>query len=229
MKTETEETKKLKKVAIITGATSGIGRRFAKTVHLHYEYDELWLLDNDEESLVKFTEELDVQKVKAVVVDLGEQSVYGELSKMIAQENVLIVLLVNCAEFGKSEDAISLPLETVNRMFDINCRAVMSLCHICRPYMRRGSRILNVSSMAAFRPVPHLAEYGASKAFVLNFSRALSKKLKPEGITVTALCPDWTETKHKQIVDSGWKALERGKDMAACGFAAHLGIFLASL
>lgn len=208
-------------------------------------------MDCNEEPLVKLAEELEGQVVRPLVMDLSNDAIYDELTKMMKEEDVVVTLLINCAGFGKFEAVMNIPRAVADKMLAVNCKAVMDLCYVCYPFMKRGSKILNVSSIAAFQPVPYLDEYGASKAFVLSFSRALWKELRPEGITVTALCPYWTRThfyehasssqeaskvhyfsamsQPKHVVNAGWKALKRGSDMTTYGFSAYLDIFLATI
>ena len=99
--------------------------------------------------------------------------------------------MVNASGFGKFRAVVDTPLETNLNMVDLNCQAVMALCQLTVPYMPRGGQIINIASVAAFQPIPYINVYGATKAFVLSFSRALNRELRSQGVRVMALCPFW--------------------------------------
>ena len=100
-------------------------------------------------------------------------------------EPVEVGLLVNASGFGKFRAVTDTPLETNLNMVDLNCQAVMALCQLTAPYMPRGGQIINIASVAAFQPIPYINVYGASKAFVLSFSRAMNRELRSRGVRVT--------------------------------------------
>ena len=128
-------------------------------------------------------------------------------------------------------------------MMDLNCGAVLAMCQHSIPYMEKGAKIINIASVAAMQPIPYINVYGATKAFVLSFSRALNRELKKDGISVMAVCPFWTKTdfferavdeeKEKivkkyiamytpqQIVNRAWQDLKKGKDVSMYGFKAR--------
>ena len=103
-------------------------------------------------------------------------------------------LLVNASGFGKFRAVVDTPLEVNLNMVDLNCQAVMALCQLTIPYMPEGGQIINIASVAAFQPIPYIDVYGASKAFVLSFSRALNRELRGRGIRVMAVSPGWVKT-----------------------------------
>ena len=125
-------------------------------------------------------------------------------------------------------------------MVDLNCKALVKMTKMSLPYMHEGSKIINIASMAAFQPIPYIDVYGASKAFVLSFSRALNSELETRRIQAMAVCPYWTRTRffdravgEKQIVKKyivmyepemiirqAWKDLEKGKDISIYGTIA---------
>ena len=136
-------------------------------------------------------------------------------------------------------------------MTDLNCQAVVAMCQITAPYMPRGSQIINIASVAAFQPIPYIDIYGATKAFVLSFSRALNRELKSRGIGVMAVCPFWTKTAFfdraiksveapvvkkyaamydpDDIVARTWRDAKRGKDVCKYGFVARVQAGLTKL
>lgn len=242
----------MKKIAIITGASSGMGLEFAKTAAAHVPFDEMWVIARRAERLQALAEQLKGQTtVVPVPMDLEDRQKIVELGERIAAEKAEVVLLINASGFGKFQAVMDVDMTTANRMVDLNCTALMDMCYVCIPHMKRGARILNIASVAGFQPVPYIAEYAATKAFVLNFSRALWKELQPKGITVTALCPYWTKTEFfdtaqtrsgkdviryfnamyypQEIVQRGWRDLLKGRDLSTYGFIARAQIMLVRL
>lgn len=241
----------MKRIAIVTGASSGMGAGFARTAAQHVEFDELWVIARRAERLEQLRQELSGQTVVPVPMDLTDPAQLATLNAKLAQAEANIVLLINAAGFGKFQAVLDVPQKIADSMLDLNCRALMDLCYICLPYMQRGARILNIASVAAFQPVPYIAEYAATKAFVLSFSRSLWKELRPQGITVTALCPYWTRTEFfdiantatekdrvtyfnamyrpEELVQRGWRDLLRGRDISTYGFIARAQIVLVKL
>ena len=166
-------------------------------------------------------------------------------------EPVEVGLLVNASGFGKFRAVVDTPLEVNLNMVDLNCQAVMALCQLTIPYMPEGGQIINIASVAAFQPIPYIDVYGASKAFVLSFSRALNRELRGRGIRVMALCPFWTRTaffaratvnggesvvkkyvamyEPEQLVQRAWRDAKRGKDVSQFGFVARFQTGLTKL
>lgn len=238
----------MKKIAIVTGASSGMGQQFARTAAQHIDFDELWIIARRAERLESLAQELRDQPVRCLSMDLTDTHNLLELTNLLKEENVEIALLVNAAGYGKFQAVLDVPQNVADHMLALNCKALMDLCYICLPYMKRGSKILNIASVAAFQPVPYIGEYAATKAFVLSFSRSLWTELRPQGITVTALCPYWTKTEFfdvantqtphdrvsyynamydpKDLVKRGWRDLLRGRDISTYGFVARAQIML---
>lgn len=242
----------MKKIAIVTGASSGMGREFARSAADKVKFDELWAVARRADRLEALADELkDKTKVVPVPLDLEDSTSIDSLGEKIKSEDAEIVLLVNAAGFGKFQAVTDVPKETADRMLALNCRAMMDMCYTCLPFMKAGARILNIASVAAFQPVPYITEYAATKAFVLSFSRGLWKEQKANGITVTALCPYWTKTEFfdvaqkkdsenvvtyfnamyeaKDVVERGWRDLLKGRDISTFGFIARAQIVLVKL
>ena len=241
----------MKKIAIVTGASSGMGARFAKTAAQHVDFDELWIIARREDRLRKMASELKGQTVRPLPMDLTDESNFAVLSQLLTDEEAQVVLLVNAAGFGKFQAVTDVPMPVANQMLALNCKALMAMCYICLPFMQSGAKILNIASVAAFQPVPYVAEYAATKAFVLSFTRSLWKELRSQGITVTGLCPYWTKTEFfdvannrsnkdrvhyfnamyepDEVVDRGWRDLLRGRDISTYGFIARVQILLVKL
>lgn len=238
----------MKKIAVITGASSGMGRRFTETVHTWGELDEVWTIARREDRLKSLHCSV---PVRPLVMDLTDRTNYTVYADLLASEQVEVSLLVNAAGFGKFCATLDVPTEENLNMVDLNCQALMALCQITIPYMPRGGRIINFSSVAADQPIPYINVYGATKAFVLSYSRALNRELKSRGIGVTAVCPFWTNTEFfdraidktvepvvkeyiamyeaDQIVTRAWRDAKRGKEVCRYGFIARSQSLLAKL
>lgn len=183
----------MKKIAVITGASSGMGRRFAETVDTFDRFDEVWVIARHEKALEELRDRVPYP-IRALALDLTDRRSFQTYADALAEEPVEVGLLVNASGFGKFRAVVDTPLEVNLNMTDLNCQAVVALCQLTAPYMPRGGQIINIASVAAFQPIPYINVYGATKAFVLSFSRALNRELRSRGIRVMALCPFWTRT-----------------------------------
>ena len=181
------------KIAVITGASSGMGREFVGAIDKEFELDEIWVIARREERLAELKGTCRAA-VRPVPLDLMERSSYDVYKAMLAEEKPEIQVLVNAAGFGKFGSFQKIPLHEDLRMIDLNCKALVSMTRICLPYMHAGSHILQLDSLSAFQPVPYITTYGATKAFVLSYSRAIHAELKKEGIRVMAMNPFWVKT-----------------------------------
>lgn len=231
----------MKTIAIITGASSGMGKRFAETLpQSGVQFDEAWVIARRLDRLEALRLPCSVRPLQ---LDLTCRDSFQQYAALLAEERPNVALLVNCSGYGKFGAALDTPLADNLNMVDLNCEALMALCQLTVPYMQPGGRILNVASVAAFQPIPYIAVYGATKAFVLSYSRALHRELRGAGLTVTAVCPFWTRTeffnraitpgreavvKHylvmydpDQIVSRAWRDARRGRDMSTFGFVAR--------
>lgn len=179
------------KIAIITGASSGIGRQFS--LQLREQVDEVWLIARNKERLSETADAMPF-KTRIFSVDLTDFSAYSEYTDALKQVDPEVSLLINCSGFGKFAAFEETSLSDNLNMIDLNCKAVVAMTEITLPYMKSGSKIINVASVAAYQPVPYINVYSATKSFVLSFSRALRRELRSKGISVTAVCPFWTKT-----------------------------------
>lgn len=182
------------KIAVITGASSGIGREFARQIpRLYRNLDEVWVLARRTERLLKLEKELKVP-VRIFDSDLTRDYVYDRLEKELEKQQPDIRMLVNAAGYGKVGRFLDAGMQEQLGMLDLNIRALTRVTKLCLPYLSRGSRILQVASAAAFLPQPGFSVYAASKSYVYSFSMALSEELRPRGIFVTAVCPGPVDT-----------------------------------
>lgn len=181
------------KIAIVTGASSGMGREFVRQLSAYVQVDEIWAVARRREALEALKAETPVP-VRPVVLDLLKSESFDELRSLLEGEQPEIALLVNAAGFGKFGAYHKTTMEDDCRMIDLNCKALLVMIRLCIPYMSPGSHILELDSLSAFQPVPYITTYGATKAFVLSYSRAMNRELKGKGIRVMAMNPGWVKT-----------------------------------
>ena len=181
------------KIAIVTGASSGMGREFVRQLSAYVQVDEIWAVARRREALEALKVETPVP-VRPVVLDLLKSESFDELRSLLEGEQPEIALLVNAAGFGKFGAYHKTTIEDDCRMIDLNCKALLVMTRLCIPYMKPGSHILELDSLSAFQPVPYITTYGATKAFVLSYSRAMNRELKCKGIRVMAMNPGWVKT-----------------------------------
>lgn len=180
-------------IAIVTGASSGMGREFVLQLSQYVQVDAIWVIARRQEALEALQADMQTP-VRPVPMDLCDNESYKALAALLAQEKPNIKLLVNAAGFGKFGDFDAIPVEEELRMIDLNCKAVVQMTRLCLPYMEKGSHILQLDSLSAFQPVPYITTYGATKAFVLSYSRAMNRELKGRGIRMMAMNPGWVKT-----------------------------------
>ncbi len=225
------------KTALITGASSGFGKEFAK-IFAKDGYN-LVITARSTDRLEKIKTQIEMEygvDVFVVTKDLSLPSAPQEIFDFTQQKGVHIDVLVNNAGFGDLGDFAKSDLSRQQQMIDLNISALVKLTHLYLPAMlaKKDGKILNVASVAAFAPGPGMSVYYASKAFVLSFSDALSTELKGTGVTVTALCPGPVNTgfaaaagfknsllfsgkadgKAAQVSRYGYKAMQKGKSVA---------------
>jgi uncharacterized protein len=225
--------------ALITGASSGIGAEFARQLAARGMH--LVLTARRRDLLERLAEDLHIRHgTKSEIID-GDLSDPGEPARIvetIATRGIIIDLLVNNAGFAVIGDSVTADRERVLELVRLNVDSLTDLTYRVLPGMveRRQGAIVNVSSLSAFQPVPYMAAYSASKAYVLHFSEALWAEVFPSNVTVMALCPGATRTdffdaagipgwlkKHssqspEQVVRSALRALEKRKQYIVTGW-----------
>lgn len=181
------------RIAVVTGASSGLGLEFARQIDARGEVDEIWLVARNEQKLDEVVKQLHTPSI-AVPADLSNPTHVAAVAQKVAEDHLTVRYLVNAAGFGRFGAWHDISEEDAEGMIDLDCRGLVSMTRACLPSMERGSHIIEVASAAAFVPLPYMNVYAACKAFVLRYTRALRWELRGTGITVTALCPAWVKT-----------------------------------
>ena len=213
-------------IAVVTGASSGMGREFVLQLNDYVQVDEIWVIARRQQALEEL-KALSPVPVRPVALDLCLEESYQAYAQLLEQEKPNIRLLVNAAGFGKFGDFRRVSLEEDLRMVDLNCKALVAMSSHSLPYMTSGSHVLQLDSLSAFQPVPYIATYGATKSFVLSYSRALNAELKGSGIRMMALNPGWVKTEFfdhafqtNQAEVQYFNHLYEAKDIVAIGLKA---------
>ncbi len=226
----------MKKVALVTGASAGLGVEFAR--QLSKRGHALVLAARRKERLEDLAKELG--NARAVAIDLSKATASANLLADIEDNGETVDLLVNNAGFGLIGRFAELDARRERQMIDLNVGTLTDLCRSVAPAMikRKSGGILNVASTAAFQPGPKMAVYFATKAFVLSLTEALHEELKPQGIKVSCLCPGPTRTEFgdvagfsgngmfdrvamnaAEVVETGLKGLEANDAVVVPGWA----------
>jgi uncharacterized protein len=240
----------MNKTALITGASTGIGFEFTKL--LAADGYQLVLIARDEQKLREIATSLQTKfnvSVKIYAKDLSVTSDTENLVRQIREDVGTIEILVNNAGFGLSGAFVDTDLTRELEMIQLNVVSLVIFTKLLAREMvqRKGGKILNVASTAAFQPGPLMAIYYASKAFVLSFSEALAEELQESGVTVTALCPGPTATQFSKraeleksrlfkggmvpVLDAltvakiGYDGLSKGQRVVIPGLINQIGVF----
>lgn len=193
------------KAALITGASGGIGEEFAR--QLAAKGHNLVLAARSADKLQALCGELTLKhQITAhfVAIDLSKPDADRVLFEETTRKGFEIDFLINNAGFGATGDFAGIALERQLEMISLNVSTLAALTHRYLPAMRRNRRgtIINVSSTASFQPIPYVAVYAATKAFVSSFSEAVAEENKAFGVTVSALCPGPTDTNFFAVADA---------------------------
>lgn len=236
------------KIAVITGASSGMGREFAKRLEAEGNFDEIWVIARRKERLEELKNELKTP-VRAIALDLTKEESIEELKDLFEAEKPEIGVLVNASGYGKFGAFADFTLEEQLGMIDLNCKALVSVTYAALPYLTRGSEVYQIDSLSSFQPVPYIGVYGATKAFVLSFTRAINAELRNTGIKMMAVCPGWVKTEFfdtavvdksvivyynkfftsEQVVTRALRDMKKGKDVSVCGFSIRAQVLLTKL
>ena len=180
-------------IAIVTGASSGMGREFVLQLNQYVKVDQIWAIARRESALESLKTQTAVP-VRPIMLDLLKQESFDTFAALLAEEAPNVKLLVNAAGFGKFGSYHKVSIADDCRMIDLNCKALVVMTRLVLPYMEAGSHILQLDSLSAFQPVPYITTYGATKSFVLSYSRAMNRELKSKGVRMMAMNPGWVKT-----------------------------------
>ena len=237
-----------KRIAIVTGASSGIGKEFFLSLNAKKnELDEIWVIARSENKLEELRSQIDVP-LRVFPLDLSDKSSTAVIETALQAETPAIKYLICASGFGRFNAIIDDDADVLENMVDLNCRSIVGVTRAAFPYMTKGGAVLLIASVAAFQPIPYIATYGATKAFVLSYGRALDKELRAiRGARCLCVCPFWTKTaffdracaektvvkkyavmyEPKQIVKQAWKDLKHKKrDFSIYGATAKGQVWL---
>ena len=178
-------------IAIVTGASSGLGREYVKLLD-DEGLDEIWLIARRRPQLENLAGTLKT-KSRIYPLDLTENDSFRILQQALADSQAVVRYLVHAAGFGKMGPVSAVSSRVLESMIDLNDRAAVSLVQLVLPCCKAGSHLVQLCSCAAFLPIPELAVYAATKAFLLRYSRSLAAELVSQGILVSVVCPYWVK------------------------------------
>ena len=228
------------KVALVTGASAGLGVEFAR--QLSKRGHRLVLAARRKDRIDALATELG--NARTIAIDLSEPDAAAKLMANIEAASEEVAILVNNAGFGLIGKFAELEADRLRQMIDLNVGTLTDLCRAVAPGMieRKSGAILNVASTAAFQPGPKMAVYFATKAFVLSLSEALHEELKPHGIKVSCLCPGPTRTEFgdvagfggngmfdrvamnaREVVEKGLRGLDKNRAVVVPGWMNKVG------
>ena len=232
------------KIAVITGASSGMGRDFAIAIDKEYDLDEIWVIARRKERLDELSGECRAA-VRAVALDLLDPDSYDIYSELLKEAEPDVRFLVNAAGFGLFGEFTGMDLKKQLDIVELNDKALTAVTYLTLPYMKEGSHIINLASNSSWQPVPYMNIYAASKAYVMSFSRALGMELRGRRIHVMAVAPGWIKTEFfdtavhddtiryfdryytsKQVIDQAMKDLRKKKPVSIMGLPVRMQVRL---
>lgn len=188
-------------IAVITGASSGLGLEYVKAVYeTRTDLDEIWIIARREDRLTELKNELG-STVIPLAFDITDPQAIEKYTELLKSKNATVKLLINNAGFGKLGNFDELPLQENARMVRLNCEALTVMTSVTLPFMNSGGEIINTCSIASFAPNTRMAVYSSTKAYVMSLSRALRLELKPRKINVLSVCPGPMSTEFLSIAN----------------------------
>ena len=235
------------KIAVITGASSGMGREFVLQISREKQLDEIWVIARRTDRLESLAGEVNT-KIRPISLDLTREESIAEYQALLEAEKPVVEVLVNASGVGRFGTFSEMEVETLYRMIDLNTKAYVGMTYATLPYLVKGSEVYQLDSLSSFQPVPYICVYGATKAFVLSFSRALNVELKSRGIHMMAVCPGWVKTEFfdhavtdntityynrfytpEQVITRALRDMKKRKDVSICGFPVRAQVFMTKL
>lgn len=229
-------------IALITGASSGMGREFVTAIDKAFPLDEIWVIARREERL-EALRPLCRAAIRPIALDLLDRAAFVALETLLNEHKPQIQILVNAAGFGLFGAFSEMDREAQLDIISLNASALTAVTHLCLPYMMDGGHIVNLASNSSWQPVPYINVYGASKAYVMSFSRALGMELRRRKIHVMAVAPGWIKTEFfdravhddtiqyydrfytaGQVVDKAMRDLRKRKPVSILGLPVRLQV-----
>ena len=191
------------KIALVTGASSGLGREFVRQIAEQGKVEEIWAIARRRDRL-EALQSISAVPIRVLALDLTRPGDMEYLRNTLQDELPDIRILVNAAGMGRMGPTVDIPAKDNDAMIDLNCRGLTEMTCTCLPWMHKGTRIINLASAAAFCPQAKFAVYAATKSFLLSYTQTLHYELSPAGIHVTAVCPYWVkDTEFIGIAEKG--------------------------
>ena len=188
-------------IAIITGASAGLGRSFFKSLLTrHPDLDGIWLIARRRERLEELAADSPIP-VTVLAMDLIDPAAYDVLGEKLKEAGASVRILINNAGVGELDNVADSTWPVQSRMVDLNCRALTAVTTVTLPYMERGGFVLNVCSIASFCPNTRMTVYSSTKAYVMSFTKGLREELKPLGINALAVCPGPMNTEFLDVAN----------------------------
>ena len=219
-----------------------MGREFVYAIDKEFDLDEIWVIARREEKLKELGEKCRAN-IRPIVLDLTDRESFSLYKGILETEKPEIQVLVNAAGFGLFGTFTEMDLDRQLDIIDLNDGALTAMCHMIIPYMPEGSHIINLASNSSWQPVPYINVYGASKAYVMSFSRALGVELKKQGIHVMAVAPGWIKTEFfdhavhddtikyydryytaEQVIERAMKDMRKKKTVSILGFPVRMQV-----
>lgn len=188
-------------IAVITGASSGIGKEYVRAVYEKYPtLDQIWIIARRQKLLEEIAESMG-EKVVVFALDITDKASIAQYKERLQSINANVRLLINNAGFGRLSRFDECAEDDSAGMIRLNCEALTVMTSATLPFMRDGGEIVNLCSIASFAPNTRMAVYSSTKAYVMSFSRALREELKPRKINVLAVCPGPMDTEFLTVAN----------------------------
>ncbi|MCI5582244.1 MAG: SDR family NAD(P)-dependent oxidoreductase [Anaeroplasma sp.] len=231
----------MKRICIITGATGGLGKEYVKYL-INEDIDEIWAIARNKIKLERLLELS--KKIKIFSLNLSKIDDLKRIEDLLKEDEYIIKYLFNNASTAKMGKYDEYTYDEVNDTLNVNVTSPTLLTYICIPYMEKGSKIVNICSMAGFQPVPYINIYAATKAYLKSYTLGLNEELKKTGVKACAVCPGWINTEMlykeyngvktsfpmiktaKYVVDHSMKDIKNGKVFIKPSFYVKYVYFL---
>lgn len=236
------------RIAVITGASSGMGREFVLQLSRTEKLDEIWVIARRLDRLEFLREEVENVKIRPISLDLTEMASLERYASMLREEAPEVAILVNASGFGRFGSFDGIEWDVHRTMIDLNVKAYVAMTYATLPFMRTGGEIYQLDSLSSFQPLPYISVYAATKSFILSFSRSINVELKGKGIHVLAVCPGWVQTEFfdhaakddtityfnriytpQAVISRAIRDMKKRRDVSVCGASSRALVLLTKL